>query len=218
MALVTVVRAVVTTGVLVAAFACTACEPSTGSVSRATASPAPSTSSSPSPAISGPVLSGTVSISGAATIPTTTFEVGAQLDAGQTEIAPPAGATCADYARGFAGMPMSVPHSFVAPALQTTGQHNIYVGVMMTGGYTGPGTYMAPAVRTLTGAAVEGIGADASAVYTVFHSGDAGSMTLTVNPDGSGSLHFEHWDRDEVRQVPGQSQVNVSGVITWVCR
>lgn len=56
-----------------------------------------------------------------------------------------------------------------------------------------------------------------SPVYTVFESKDSGEMILTVHADGSGSLQIEHWDSDEVRQVAGSSQVNISGVVTWEC-
>jgi hypothetical protein len=88
----------------------------------------------------------------------------------------------------------------------------------MSAGYSGPGTYDSAQVPSLQGSAVEGIGAGSSAVYTVFNSKDSGEMILTVKADGSGSLQIEHWDSDEVRQVAGASQVNVSGVVTWDCR
>jgi hypothetical protein len=163
------------------------------------------------------VLSGTVAISGAATIPTTNFVTGAVVDTRQAQTARPAGATCADYAHGFEHAPNVVPLSFVAPVIQTSGFHNIEVSVSMTAGYEGPGTYDTTHTPSLSGSAVEGIGVGASEVYTVFNSKDSGAMTLTVNADGSGSLTIEHWDSDEVRQVAGSSQVNVSGVVSWVC-
>lgn len=101
--------------------------------------------------------------------------------------------------------------------IQTSGFHSIYVQVIMRTGYTGPGTYDSGRIPSMSGNAIEGIGTGSSAVYTVFNAKDSGAMTLTVKPDGSGSLQIEHWDSDEVRQVAGSSQVNISGVVTWAC-
>jgi hypothetical protein len=165
----------------------------------------------------GPTLSGTVEISGGATIPSSHFSTDARMDTGQMQIPPPAGSTCADYSDGFQHAPNVVPLSFVGPVVQTSGYHNIYVGVVMSSGYAGPGTYDSAQTPSLSGSAVEGIGIGSSAVYTVFNSRDSGAMTLTVSADGSGTLKLEHWDSDEVRQAPGSSQVNISGVISWKC-
>ena len=133
------------------------------------------------------MLSGTVSISGAATIPATTFTVGAQVEVGQLQATPAPGASCADYARGLAGATGGGDGvGFAAPMLQTSGYHNIYVGVSMPSGYRGPGTYDNAHDPLLTGTAVEGIGSGSAAVFTVFHARDAGTITLTVHPDGSG--------------------------------
>lgn len=166
-----------------------------------------------SPTVTGPMLSGTVSISGAATIATTTFTVGAQMENGQQPVSPPSGATCADYANGFTS---SEGKGFVVPMLQTYGYHNIFVGVTIAGGYNGPAAYTSADTPLLTGSAVEGIGTT-SAVYTVFHAKDQGAITVTVNPDGSGSLTITHWDSDEVRQTAGESQVNINGIVNWSC-
>lgn len=159
------------------------------------------------------MLSGTVSISGAATIATTSFTVGAQMEKGQQTVSLPSDATCADYANGFMS---TAGRGFVAPMLQTQGDHNIYVGVTIDGGYKGPGTYTSADTPLLDGSAVEGIGTT-SAVYTVFHANDQGAITLTVKPDGSGSLTIQHWDSDEVRQTAGESQVSINGIVTWSC-
>jgi hypothetical protein len=180
---------------------------------------APPTSASAVPEAAAPVLSGRVSISGAASIPTTSFTVDAQMEVGAHQTAPPSQATCADYADGFAGTaPPSGGVGFVAPMLQTSGYHSIYVGVMMTTGYQGPGTYDTTRNPSLIGVAVEGIGSAGAVVYTVFHSIDHGAMTLTVLADGSGSLRIVHWDSDEVRQTVGTSQVTINGIVTWACR
>jgi hypothetical protein len=166
--------------------------------------------------VAGPALSGTVSISGAATIPSTRFTVGAQMEVGENQTSPPPRSTCADYADGFAAAP-GAGIGFVAPMLQTDGSHNIYVDVTITTGYHGPGAYESKGSPSLAGSAVEGIGSGASAVYTVFHSADDGLTTLIVRADGSGSLTITHWDSDEVRQVPGVSQVSINGLVTWTC-
>lgn len=202
--------AVVATAVL----ACAGCESATSGASPTTVQ---SPSSSAAASANGPHLSGTVAISGGATIPTTPFATDAQLDTGQTQVAPPPGATCADYANGFKHAPNVVPLSFVAPMIQTSGFHSIYVQVIMSTGYAGPGRYDSAHIPSMSGSAVEGIGTASSLVYTVFHARDSGSIVLTVKPDGSGSLQIEHWDSDEVRQVAGSSQVNISGVVTWDC-
>ncbi len=110
-----------------------------------------------------------------------------------------------------------MPLSFVAPMIQTSGFHSIYVQVIMRTGYTGPGTYDSERVPSMSGSAVEGIGTGSSAVYTTFNAKDSGRMILTVRPDGSGSLQIEHWDSDEVRQIAGSSQVNISGMVSWAC-
>jgi hypothetical protein len=165
-----------------------------------------------------PKLAGTVTISGAATIPSTTFLTAAQMQSGDHEVAPPAGATCADYARGFAtGFAPSAGPGFAAPAIQTAGYHNIYVALTMSSGYHGPGTYTLQNTPSMSGVAVEGIGTGSSAVYTVFKAKNGGRATLTVNADGSGSLQIDHWDSDEVRQAPGASQVYIFGSVRWVC-
>lgn len=102
--------------------------------------------------------------------------------------------------------------------IQTSGFHNIYVGVTMSSGYRGPGTYTLQNTPSMTGVAVEGIGAAGSAVYMVFNATDGGHATLIVRPDGSGSLKIDHWDSDEVRQGPGASQVYIFGSVEWTCR
>jgi hypothetical protein len=203
--------------VLAVGIACTACQSATTGRPSNTPSRLPSTPS-PSQAGVGPKLVGTVAISGAATIPATQFTTGAQLDAGQTQTAAPAGATCADYAHGFEHAPNVVPLSFVGPLIQTDGFHNIYVQATMATGFKGPGVYDSAHVPSLRGNAVEGIGTGATQVYTVFHAGDAGATVLTVNADGSGSLRIDHWDSDEVRQTAGSSQVSISGVVSWTCQ
>lgn len=193
-----------------AAVGCAGCAAAPSAHSPSVVAPRASSSSALSPADT-PVLSGTISISGGATIPATAFITHAQVDAGQTLTAPPPAATCTDYAHGFEHVPDAVSGSFVAPVIQTSGYHSIYVTVSMTQGYSGPGIYDTDRTPTLSGTAIEGIGSGASAVYTVFKSRDSGVLTLIVNADGSGSLTINHWDSAEVRQREGTSQVNVSG-------
>jgi hypothetical protein len=195
------------------------CQPTGTSPHDVTARPQVTATPAASAAVVGPILSGTVSIAGAATIPTTSFTVDAQLEEGAAQASPLPNASCAEYSNGFSSAPTaSAGVGFAAPMLQTTGYHSIYVSVTMARGYKGPGVYDSVQTPSLAGIAVEGIGSPGVAWYTVFHANDQGATTLIVHPDGSGSVRIVHWDSDEVRQAPGVSQVAIDGIVTWTCR
>jgi hypothetical protein len=119
--------------------------------------------------------------------------------------------TCAEYAKGVAAGSQREGLSFLAPVVQTTGSPAVYLRVAISFGYFGPGTY--------TSGATPGVAGTASVAdddFALYHSTNASMMTVTVRPDGSGTLSFSRWRADEVRG--GIIAGHLGGTVSWVCR
>jgi hypothetical protein len=165
---------------------------------------------------SGPLLTGTISVSGGATL-TATFSARAEVLSGGSLTSVSASDTCANYADGLT----QNPTSFSAPELQTAGGSNVYMKATIASDYHGPGTYSSETTPLFDGTLVYGIGfaTGQNGAATVFRSsihGIHGATTLTVRPDGSGSLEFSDWQSDEVRGDTGPA-ATVDGTVTWTC-
>ena len=193
--------------VVAAALTCSACAPNPAA-SRTPSSQRgePSSTLSPSAAAgSGPLLTGTVTISGTYEV-TGIYSTRPQLAIGSALTTLDANETCADYADGFA----QHPTSFAIPLVQTAGERTVYLQAMVADGYHGPGTYTNLSTPTLTGTVQIGVGSlDQGGFVDVFDSGTQSRSTLTVRPDGSGTLGFSGWSA-------GDNSVN--GTLTWMCR
>jgi len=194
-------------GLIVSAvLACAACAPNS-TVHRTTSTPAIHPSPSPQPTTpvgTGPLLKGTVSVSGSYAV-TSTFITRAELIAGSSLVSPPSSATCANYANGFAQNPMS----FAAPELQTTGDTTAYLTATVASGYHGPGTYSSASTPTLSGSVAVAVGDVAQGGFVdTFRSGTRSTTSLIVRPDGSGKLEFSGW---------GTGDSDEDGTVTWTC-
>jgi len=192
--------------IVVTAFTCAACAPNPG------ASPTPSLpsiepSSTPSPSSqtsNGPLLTGTITISGTYAV-AGTFTSHPQLAAGSSLTTPAANATCAGYADGFA----QHPASFAVPMVQTTGERTVYLEASIASGYHGPGTYTNRSIPSLSGTVQVGIGGlEQGGFVDVFNSDAQSTSTLTVRPDGSGTLDFSGWSAGDT---------TVDGTVSWMC-
>lgn len=181
-----------------------ACLPGTaGSSPTASARP-------PSQPSSGPELAGSVSVQG-------DYELSASFTTRVAEHAegvptPPAmPASCAEYAMGFQATSQDDnARAFLPPVVQTTGKPAVFIRSMISSGYGGPGTYNSNATPGLSGGAT--VQGDA---FTVYHSTTGSTTTLTVQPDGSGTLSFSRWRSTEVRG--GIIAGYLSGTVTWSC-
>ena len=183
----------------------TACAPA----ATTSPTPTPAATATPSAVPAGPQLTGTVSVNGQFGL-SSAFSVAAMVGSGTSQTPEPATSTCADYARGFA---TSGGTGFDVPAAESHGTPSVFVGAAIDSGYRGPGTYANPG--TFEGAATVAVQTAQGSSFYVFHAKSGSTSTITVGPDGSGSLVFAAWQDDESR---GGNQTGIiSGTITWRC-
>lgn len=190
-----------------------ACSSASSTTATSTAAPMPATPAvtPTATAATGPTLSGTVATRGDYWI-TSAFTAPGEMETnGDPTPAPPA-ATCRDYAGGLGGA-----GTFAAPEVHTTaGSNPLFVRTTIDSGYTGPGTYTSTRNPSLTGIASVTLNVGGSTAYTLYNSKKAGgTVTLTVQADGSGSVSFADWGSDETRQ--GISGGSLDGTIQWSC-
>lgn len=184
----------------------TACAPSTvaspslsGSMSAV-----PSNSSTPSPSGSGPLLTGIITVIGAYA-ETDTFTTQAEVETGGSAAAAPPSFTCSDYARGIQDPRRNGATTFVTPVVQTAGStagaFPVHFAAAIDAGYAGPGTYVSSTLHSLTGSMVVNVGQ-----FIDFFRSDPGMTTLTVQPNGAGSLSYMNGSVTEARATcPAQS-------------
>jgi hypothetical protein len=84
----------------------------------------------------------------------------------------------------------------------------VYVKATVANGYHGPGTYSIETTPPLEGTLAYGVGfgTGQNGAYTIFRSNiqrTHTATTLTVQPDGSGSLVISNWESVEVRGETG---------------
>jgi len=161
----------------------------------------------PAPALTS--LNGTVAVAGGYAVHGA-FSTAPSVLLGALSTAAPAIYTCADYAHGFRD-PTSGASTFVSPQMQTAGASSVYVQVILASGYRGPSTYDSTTAPALTGIASITIPPASAPVIDTFGSSFFGSVTLTVRPDGSGSVTITNWGS------PG-SDSRISGTASWSCR
>lgn len=170
---------------------------------RATAS-----SASPSPHGTGPLLTGTITVTGAYA-ETDTFATRAQVESGGSTATAPPGFTCAEYAQGIQDPRGSGTTTFVTPVVATTGStagaFPVNFAAKIDSGYAGPGTYRSSTLHSLTGNMVVNVGN-----FIDFFRSDPGMTTLAVNPNGSGTLSYTNW-------FSNGSQSYMSGTVAWTC-
>jgi hypothetical protein len=167
------------------------------------------TSPHPTPAPALTRLNGTVRVAGGYTVHGD-FSTAPAVLRGALPAAAPAGYTCADYAHGELDS-ASGASTFVSPQMQTAGASSVFVQVTLASGYRGPSTYDSTTTPALTGTAAITIPPASAPVIDDFHSRFYGSVTLTVRPDGSGSVTITNWGS------PG-SDSRISGSASWSCR
>ena len=147
---------------------------------------------------------GTVTISGTYAV-SGTFTSHPQLAIGSSLTTPAANDTCAAYADGFA----QHPASFAVPLVQTAGDKTVYLQALLLSGYHGPGTYTNRSTPSLTGTVQVGIGGlEQGGFVDVFDSDSQSTSSLTVKPDGSGTLDFSGWSSGDN---------TVDGTLQWTC-
>jgi hypothetical protein len=154
-------------------------------------------------------LTGTVTVGGAYAVRGVFSTAPAVLE-GTLPSPAPAGYTCVDYAQGARNSTSGVS-TFVSPQMQTVGSSNVFLRVILASGYHGPSTYASTTALALTGTAAITIPPASAPVIDDFHSAFYGSVTLTVHPDGSGSVTLTNWGS------PG-SDSRISGSANWSCR
>jgi hypothetical protein len=159
----------------------------------------------PAPALAR--LNGTVSVAGGYAVHGD-FSTAPAVLRGALPTAAPAGYTCADYAHG--SRDPSGASTFVSPQMQTAGASSVYVQITLASGYRGPSTYDSTTAPVLTGIASITIPPASAPVIDTFRSSFYGSVTLTVRPDGSGSVTITDWGS------PG-SDSRISGTASWSC-
>lgn len=159
---------------------------------------------------SGVMLVGSIDTTGDFNI-TSAFTARPEMQVGALPTPAPAGTTCAEYANGVGNR-----SAFVSPEIHTAGNPNVYVRVVVSPGYAGPGSYTTENAPGLTGAAVVSIEQGPGPALQLYNSRHGGSTTLTVAADGSGTLTFTRWGTDEVRQ--GHIAGHLWGTIRWECR
>jgi hypothetical protein len=203
---------------------CTSCiSASAPAQSTRPASPtatAPIPSPSPSSGPSGPRLTGTISVTGGVQL-TSTFSTPAAQEVAGTQTPAPVGSTCAEYAMGFDRPSQDGGgKSFDAPEVHSAkvNHQSIYVSVSIGKGYTGPGTYDSRRNSSLQGYAGQDVENPTGVATTPFDSRIHGLTTLTVNPDGSGSMNLVDWGSTEVHGAVGAGGVSINASITWVCQ
>jgi hypothetical protein len=139
------------------------------------------------------------------------FSGRAEMLAGPLPTGATAPSTCADYARGLGNA-----GTFVSPEIHTAGNPNVYFRASISLGYAGPGTYTSQTTPALSGSAAVSQESAQGPVVQVYNTKHGGSTTLTVRPDGSGTLTFTDWGTTEVRQ--GHIAGHLWGSIEWTCR
>jgi hypothetical protein len=170
-----------------------------GTVSTSRPTPAPALAS----------LNGSVSVAGGYAVHGD-FSTAPAVLRGALPTAAPAGYTCTDYAHGERDS-VSGASAFVSPQMQTAGASSVFVQVILASGYGGPSTYDSTITPALTGTAAITIPPASAPQFDDFHSRFYGSVTLTVRPDGSGSVTITNWGS------PG-SDSRISGSARWSCR
>src|SRR5260370_15667534 len=184
------------------AFICTSC----------VSSPAPLPS--PSSSVSGPQLTGTISVTGAVPF-SSTFNASAAIEVAGKHTPARVGSNCAEYANGFdQSAKNGGGKGFDAPEVQSAkvNHHSVFVSVSMATGYAGPGTYDSRRNSSLGGYASRDVDNPSGVETTTFSSSIHGLTTLTVNPDGSGALDVIGWGTTEVHGL-----ATISAAITWIC-
>jgi hypothetical protein len=168
----------------------------------------PSSSLTLSPSGSGPILTGTITVIGAYA-ETDTFTTSAEVETGGSAAAAPPGFTCADYARGILDPRRNGAITFVTPVVQTAGStagaFPVRFAAAIDAGYAGPSTYVSSTVHSLTGSMIVNVGQ-----FIDFFRSDPGMTTLTVKPNGAGSLSYTNW-------FSNGSQSRMSGTVAWTC-
>jgi hypothetical protein len=160
----------------------------------------------PSPARAS--LSGTVTVAGGYDVHGD-FRTAPAVLQGALPAAAPAGLTCAGYARGERD-PASGATTFVSPQMETAGASRVFVQVVVASGYRGPATYASTTTPALTGFAAITIPPASAPQIDDFHSSFFGTVSLTVRPDGSGSVTITDWGS-------AGSDSRISGSATWSC-
>jgi len=158
--------------------------------------------------VGAPTLHGTVIITGAYSSGGT-FTTRAEVDTTGLSGAPPAGMSCAEYARGT----LDASHqsrNFVAPEVDTGGANAVYFNTLLATGYAGPGTYASQSFPALIGKAAITIPPASAPQIDSFTSRDGGSTMLTVRADGSGVVNIIDWGS-------GGSDSRISGSVSWTC-
>jgi len=153
-------------------------------------------------------LTGTVSVAGGYDV-RGDFSTAPAVLSGALPTAPPAGYSCADYARGAVD-PATGASTFVSPLMQTAGASSVFVQVILASGYHGPSTYVSTITKALTGIAAITIPPASAPQIDAFRSQFYGSVTLSVRPDGSGSVIITNWGS------PGSDSL-ISGTASWSC-
>jgi hypothetical protein len=154
-------------------------------------------------------LKGTVAVAGGYAV-RGDFSTAPAVLRGALPTAAPAGYTCTDYAHGELDS-ASGASTFVSPQMQTSGASSVFMQVTLASGYRGPSTYDSSTTPALTGIAAITIPPASAPQIDTFRSSFYGSVTLTVRPDGSGSVTITNWGS------PG-SDSRISGSATWSCR
>ncbi len=148
---------------------------------------------------------GTITITGAATVTTMFTQLNAAVGGGavgtagdQQTCATAAAVGNANFGIGASGNTWQVPGNISdisAPAVV-----NVTVASRR---WKGPGTYGVSDLLGTSGMRIHNA--------TYYDLSTASSAALTVNPDGSGSLTFQH------APVSGQPAPAISGTVTWTC-
>ena len=148
---------------------------------------------------------GTITITGAATVTTTFVQLNAAVGGGdvsaerdQQTCAKAAAVGDANFGIGASGDTWQVPNKISDISAPAT--VNVTVA---SSRWKGPGTYGTDALLGTSGVRIN----DA----TYYDVRSASAATLTVNPDGSGSLTFQD------APVSGQSAPIISGSVNWTC-
>jgi uncharacterized protein (TIGR02118 family) len=172
--------------------------------------PSASSTHSPQPSTAGqgPTLIGWISVAGDFSISSRFATSAEKVVGGFPTPASPTG-TCAGYANGLGN-----PQAFAAPELTTKGDTSLYFRAFITFGYAGPGTYQSRSTPGLAGNAAVTVGTGGP--VTVYNPKRGGTTTLTVAPDGSGTLTFSRWPSDETRgtNIAGY----LDGTLRWSCQ
>ena len=158
---------------------------------------------------SGAHVKGTLQVSGDYDLQTS-FDTPAPADIGGKTQPVSESTTCAQYAKGA-----GTPGTFEVPQVNASGDTTLYLTGGMTSGYAGPKTYTTTSNKGLTGEIVVSTPQGPGSAFTIYRSARGGTATLTVKPDGSGTLRFNEWGSTETRgtNIAGA----VEGTLDWTC-